>query len=108
MNAPIYITAPDGTRYRVFDTAWRDGKRVAANPPAEWATTRVFRAEDGSTRFYPLAYLELHGETHEPKLEWLARQLAQAERGASSGAKTLAERAQVSDARNPSSARPVG
>lgn len=93
MSAPVYITSPDGTRYRVFDTAWKDGKRIAADPPVEWATTRVFRAEDGSTRFYPLAFLELHGETHEPKPEWLARQLAKSERAGPLRAESLAARA---------------
>lgn len=54
----IYFTAPDGTRYRVLDTAWKDGKTIAANPPAAWATTRAFRAKDGTRRFSPLAYLD--------------------------------------------------
>jgi hypothetical protein len=93
MSSAVYFTAPDGTRYRVLDTAWKDGRRVVANPPAAWATTRVFNAEDGSSRFYPLAFLELHDETKEPKPEWLARQFARSERGAGKGARTLAERA---------------
>jgi hypothetical protein len=93
VRSPVYFTAPDGVVYRVFDTAWKDGKRIAANPPAEWATTRVFRAESGEQRFYPLAFLELHTETREPRPEWLARQFARSERGGSGAARTLAERA---------------
>lgn len=96
MSTAVYFTAPDGTVYRVLDTAWKDGALVAANPPAEWATTRVFRAEDGTRRFYPLAYLELHNETREPKPEWLARQFARSERSGAGAAKTLAERAETS------------
>lgn len=95
MSAPVYFTAPDGTVYRVLDTAWKDGRTIAANPPAEWATRRIFRAEDGTRRFYQLAYLELHDETREPRPEWLARQFARSERSGSGAAKTLAERAQT-------------
>lgn len=90
----VYFTAPDGTRYRVLDTAWKEGTTVYADPPAEWATTRVFRAEDGTRRFYTLAYCELHDETREPKSEWLTRQFARSERGGAGQARTLAERVQ--------------
>jgi hypothetical protein len=93
MNSPVYFTAPDGTVYRVLDTAWKNGRHVAAKPPAEWATTRVFRAESGERRFYPLAFLELHDETRELRSEWLARQFACSERGGPLKPQPLAARA---------------
>jgi hypothetical protein len=93
MSSPVYFTAPDGVVYRVLDTAWKDGRTIAADPPAGWATTRIFKAENGERRFYPLAFLELHDETKEPKPEWLARQFARSERSVGKGARTLAERA---------------
>lgn len=101
MSAPIYFTAPDGTVYRVLDTAWKDGKRIAANPPAEWATTRVFRAESGKRRFYPLAFLELHGETSEPRPEWLARQFTRSEAGGPRESTALANRSVMAERSNP-------
>lgn len=92
-NVPVYFTAPDGTRYRVLDSAWRDGKRVFANPPARWATTRIFRPAEGRIRFYPLAYLEIHPEwTIEPTPEMLAIQFARSEGGSKATELTLAER----------------
>lgn len=78
--------------YRVLDTAWKDGHTIVANPPAEWATTRVFRAESGERGFYPLAYLELHDETREPRLDWLARPFARSEASGPRQAKRLCER----------------
>jgi hypothetical protein len=93
MSAPVYFTAPNGTVYRVLDTAWDEGRRILANPPAVWATTRVFRAESGERRFYQLAFLELHGETLEPRPEWLARQFARSERGGPLKPQPLAKRA---------------
>lgn len=103
MSSPVHFTAPDGTKYQVLDTAYRDGRTVAANPPAAWAATRVFRAENGDRRFYPLALLELHGETYQPKPEWLARQFARSESSASRHATTLAERTAMTTPRNASS-----
>jgi hypothetical protein len=44
----------DGIAYRVFDTAMRDGKIIAADPPAAWATARVFRPRRGHRRLYRL------------------------------------------------------
>lgn len=90
----VYFTAPDGTRYRVLDATWRDGKRVIADPPAAWATTRIFRPADGRWRFYPLAYLELHPEwTLEPTPEMLTILFARSEAGGSVEGLTLGERA---------------
>lgn len=90
----VYFTAPDGTRYRVYDTAWKDGRTVAADPPVDWATNRVFVAEDGARRFYPLAYLTLHeDDSREPTPERLAWQFARSERGGSRQPSSLAARA---------------
>jgi hypothetical protein len=94
MTSPVYFSAPDGTVYRVLDTAWRDGRHTAADPPAAWATTRVFRAESGERRFYPLAFLELYpDETREPRPEWLARQFARSEASGPRRPAALAQRA---------------
>ena len=43
---PVYFTDAAGVRYRVYDAVMRDGKMVVANPPASWATFRVFRPHD--------------------------------------------------------------
>lgn len=93
MSSPVYFTAPDGTVYRVLDTAWKDGRRIVADPPAEWATTRVFHAEDGTRRFYSLGFLELYPEeTREPRPEWLARQFARSDAGGPRPASALMQR----------------
>lgn len=94
MSEPVYFTAPDGTRYRVLDTRWRGGKCYYADPPAAWATTRIFRPTEGRLRFYPLGYLELHPDwTLEPTPEMLAILFARSEAGGKAEALTLAERA---------------
>jgi hypothetical protein len=81
-------------RYRVLDTRWHEGKQRCADPPAPWATTRVFRPEQGRWRFYPLGYLELHPEwSIEPTPEMLAILFARSELGGKTVDLTLAERA---------------
>jgi hypothetical protein len=45
----------DGVSYRVFDATMRGGKLIVANPPASWATSRVFRPRKGHRRLYRLA-----------------------------------------------------
>jgi hypothetical protein len=94
VTEPVYFTAPDGITYRVLDSAWRKGKRLLANPPAAWATTRIFRPREGRWRFYPLGYLELHPEwTLEPTPEMLAILFARSEPGGNANDLTLAARA---------------
>lgn len=44
----------DGVTYRVFDATMRDGKLIVANPPAAWATSRVFRPAKGHRRLFRL------------------------------------------------------
>jgi hypothetical protein len=103
VSAPVYFTAPDGVRYRVLDSAWHNGKRVVANPPAPWASTRIFRPEQGTLRFYTLAYLELHPEwTLEPTPEMLAIMFARSSSGGRAKAITLGERAARAVARRDS------
>lgn len=100
MSAAVYFTAPDGTRYRVYDTAWdiNRGRDVHANPPAEWATNRVFVTEDGRRRFYSLGYLTIHeDDSREPTPERLAWQFARSERGGGQRSKSLAARAESAD-----------
>ena len=88
----IYFDAPDGTRYRVFDMAWRDGEIVVADPPLPWAATRLFRPPQGEVRFYPLAFLELHPEwSREPTPEMLAILFAHSEPGGKASERTLGE-----------------
>jgi hypothetical protein len=52
MPDAIYFIGPDGVRYRVLDIRMRDHKTYYANPPAAWATARVFRPAEGWWRHY--------------------------------------------------------
>ena len=72
MPAPIYFTAADGVAYRVLDAWMHNGSMVVANPPAGWATFRVFRPEEGQRRLY---YLK-PGESRAPAPALLELQLA--------------------------------
>lgn len=74
MAKPLYHTS-DGVVYRVLDCTLRDFKRTCANPPAAWATTRIFRPAEGYRRLYVF----IKGEDREPSPEALARQLRSAE-----------------------------
>jgi hypothetical protein len=74
MTDPVYITV-DGVRYRVLDGIMRDGSMTVANPPAMWATFRIFRPEEGQRRLY---YLK-PGESRAPEQALLALQLQRAE-----------------------------
>ena len=53
MTEPLRIVV-DGESYRVFDATMREGKLIVADPPAAWATARVFRPVVGYRRLYPL------------------------------------------------------
>lgn len=68
MSATIYFTTPDGTRYRVLDSAWHEGKRVIANPPAAWATTRVSRRKEEHRRLFRLTSAQLWSAEYLPTL----------------------------------------
>ena len=61
----------DGQRYRVLDCTMRNGALVFANPPAPWATSRVFRPATGYRRLYRF----VKGESRDPTPDALARQL---------------------------------
>lgn len=95
MPSPVYFTSPEGTVYRVWDTVRRGAKRFYANPPAPWATTRVFHASDGRERFVSLVcLLELHPEwSSAPTDDMLAILFARSERGRGWKSLSLAERA---------------
>lgn len=101
MSGPIYFTDPDGERWRVLDTRWRDGRLYYADPPAPWATTRVFRAADRRERFCSLVGLrEIHPEwTLEPTPTMLSILFARSGRGRHWPERTLAERAAASETR---------
>lgn len=43
-SSPVNVTVA-GVRYRVFDATMHRGEMPVANPPAAWATFRVFRPE---------------------------------------------------------------
>jgi hypothetical protein len=75
MTEPVYFTDATGVRYRVLDGIMREGTMVAANPPAAWATFRVFRPEQGQRRLY---YLK-PGESRAPEPALLELQLQRAE-----------------------------
>lgn len=84
-----YFTAADGTRYRVLDSAWRNGKRVVADPPAPWATTRIFNPGGGTHR-----WCAIREEVNEnPTDEQLAAEFALSEPGGRRVALSLGERA---------------
>jgi hypothetical protein len=74
MAEPLRLEA-EGTVYRVFDTTMRAGQLIAANPPAAWATSRVFRPKLGHRRLYRLRAPE-DRQTDEATLR---RQLAASE-----------------------------
>jgi hypothetical protein len=44
----------DGVVYRVLDGITRRGKLIVADPPAPWATSRIFRPRTGYKRLYLL------------------------------------------------------
>lgn len=75
VSDPVYFTDAAGVRYRVLDGRMHNGAIVAANPPAAWATFRVFRPEQGQRRLY---YLK-PGESRAPEPALLAQQLERAE-----------------------------
>ena len=52
MSHPEIRLEVDGVTYRVFDAIMRAGKLIVANPPAAWATSRVFRPAKGHRRLY--------------------------------------------------------
>lgn len=72
--APVYVTV-EGVRYRVLDATMHQGKMAVANPPAVWATFRVFRPEEGHRRLY---YFR-GGESRAPEPVLLEQQLQRAE-----------------------------
>jgi hypothetical protein len=72
---PVYFTDAVGVRYRVLDARMHQGQMVVANPPAAWATFRIFRPEQGQRRLY---YLK-PGESRAPEPALLAQQLERAE-----------------------------
>lgn len=72
---PVYFTDATGVRYRVLDATMRAGQMIVANPPAPWATFRVFRPQDGFRRLY---YFK-PGEPRAPDGAELERQLRRAE-----------------------------
>jgi hypothetical protein len=72
--AVVYLTV-DGVRYRVLDARMHQGKMAVANPPAAWATFRVFRPEEGQRRLY---YFK-PGESRAPEPVLLEQQLQRAE-----------------------------
>lgn len=74
-SLPVYFTAAGGVRYRVLDARMHNGAMVFANPPAAWATFRVFRPEEGQRRLY---YLK-PGESRAPEPALLEQQLQRAE-----------------------------
>jgi hypothetical protein len=74
MSEAVYFTAPDGTKYRVLDVRMKAGAMLAANPPAPWATGRVFRPKQGPRRFYQFGA----GESREPSEALLRAQLERA------------------------------
>jgi hypothetical protein len=74
MSDPVYFSAA-GIRYRVLDGIMRGGAMVVANPPAMWATFRVFRPERGQRRLY---YFK-PGESRAPEPALLELQLQRAE-----------------------------
>jgi len=71
MPGPRYFTASDGVTYRVLDIRMRAGKTHYADPPASWATGRIFRPAEGWKRHYTFA----EGEDRTPTEEALHRQL---------------------------------
>jgi hypothetical protein len=75
MANKVYVIDGEGVRYRVLDARMSKGAMIVANPPAPWATFRVFRPEQGQRRlhyFHP-------GESRAPDPALLAQQLARAE-----------------------------
>lgn len=74
MSDPLYFTGPDGILYRVLDIRLQDCKTRYADPPAAWATGRIFRPKDGWKRHYTFK----PGEDRTPSEETLRRQLASA------------------------------
>jgi hypothetical protein len=75
VSKPLYFTDAAGVRYRVLDARMAKGAMVVANPPATWATFRVFRPEQGQRRLH---YFK-PGESRAPEPALLAQQLARAE-----------------------------
>lgn len=75
MFEPTYFTDAAGVRYRVFDARMHQGKMAVANPPAQWATFRVFRPAAGQRRLY---YFK-PGDSRTPEPALLEQQLQRAE-----------------------------
>jgi hypothetical protein len=71
---PVYLTVA-GVRYRVLDASMHHGGMKVANPPAYWATFRVFRPKEGQRRLY---YFK-PGESRAPEQALLEQQLQRAE-----------------------------
>ena len=70
----VYVTVA-GVEYRVLDGVIRGGEMIVANPPAVWATFRIFRPEAGQRR---LTYFT-PGESRAPEPALLEHQLKRAE-----------------------------
>jgi hypothetical protein len=79
MSEPIYFTDAAGVRYRVLDARMHQGKMALANPPAAWATFRVFRPEQGQRRLYYRLYYFKPGESRAPEPGLLDQQRQRAE-----------------------------
>jgi hypothetical protein len=75
MTDAIYFTDAAGVRYRVLDARMAKGVWAFANPPAPWATCRIFRPKEGMRRLY---YFK-PGEPRAPDGAELERQLRVAE-----------------------------
>lgn len=75
LSEPIYSATVDGVRWWVLDARMHQGTMVVANPPAAWATLRVFRPEQRQRRLY---YLK-PGESRAPKPALFALRLERAE-----------------------------
>jgi hypothetical protein len=75
MSNPVYFTDDAGVRYRVLDARMAKGEWTFANPPASWATCRIFRPKEGMRRLY---YFK-PGESRAPEPALLEAQLQRAE-----------------------------
>lgn len=71
MTRAVYFTDADGVRYRVLDAVMGERPLTVANPPASWASIRVFRTRSGMRWVYTFR----RDETRAPGPLELARQL---------------------------------
>lgn len=51
-EARYFVAAPDGIRYRVYDTITQNGKPIAVKLMSRLATSRIFRPQEGHWRVY--------------------------------------------------------